>query len=408
MVLEQAGELLQERYLCDNCLGRQFAQLGSGLTNAERGRAVRVALLLRYEQEPFAIDGRNLSGWRLRKQKLPAQKKEKPLVCEICGGLFAELEKLAAQAVKQMAGWEAGSFAVGTLPGRLQAAEERVWEDGGIETVEPLRSEVNRELGKRVSAELERRGRKMEVDEKDPGLLVLLEAEKRAIRLQPAPLYVAGGYQKLVRGIPQTKWDKYKVTVEDVIAKPFMAATRGSGHALHAAGREDIDARCLDWRPFVLEVERPRKRALDLRKLAAAVNKGRKVRVSGLRWSDKAGVRAVKALKLDKTYRAEIAFGKAVADLRPLKKLAGVTFLQRTPERVKHRRADLVRKRAVRSLSWRRLGPKRAVLTVRCESGLYVKELVSGDGGRTKPSVAEALGVPAKVKKLDVIRIHRR
>ena len=415
MSLEHAAELLQERYLCDNCLGRQFAQLGSGLTNAERGRAVRIGLLLRYEQGPFPIDPRSFAGWKLRKQKLAQPKKE--LACEICGNLFAELEKLAEQAVKKMAEWEAKSFAVGTLPGRLQAREEAVWEVGGIEHVEPLRSEVNRELGKRISHLLEvsepaprkdAHGRRqvLMVDEKNPELLVLLEAEERAIRLQVAPVYVAGGYKKLVRGIPQTKWDRYKVTVEDVIAKPFMAASKGSGHALHGAGREDIDARCLDWRPFVLEISEPRKRGLDLRRLAAAVNRSGKVRVSALRWSDKAGVRAVRALKLDKTYRAEVAFGKAVADLGPLKRLAGM-IVQRTPERVRHRRADLTRKRAVRSLRWRRLGPRRALLTVRAESGLYVKELVSGDGGRTRPSVAEALGVSAKVKKLDVIRIHR-
>src|SRR3989338_9633108 len=106
-MLEQAKGLLAGRYLCDNCLGRQFAQLGSGLTNAERGRAVRVALLLRYEQEPFPIDSRNFAGWKLRKQKLAQPKKQKPAVCEICGGLFSELEKLAEQAVKKMAGWEA-------------------------------------------------------------------------------------------------------------------------------------------------------------------------------------------------------------------------------------------------------------------------------------------------------------
>jgi tRNA U54 and U55 pseudouridine synthase Pus10 len=34
-----------------------------------------------------------------------------------------------------------------------------------------------------------------------------------------------------------------------------------------------------------------------------------------------------------------------------------------------------------------------------------VKELVSSDGGRTKPSLADALGVGAKVIELDVINV---
>lgn len=405
-MLERVKDLLRERYLCDNCLGRQFAQLGSGLTNAERGRAVRLALLLSYEEEPFSIDGRNFAGWRLRKQRL-AEVPKKEMGCAVCGGLFEELGELAEKAVQAMGKWEARSFAAGTLPGALQQREEAVWEDGGIEHVEPLRAELNREFGKRVSAALERAGRPLAVDEARPELLVLLDAEKRAVKVQVAPVYVYGGYQKLARGLPQTKWDKYKVTVEDVIAKPFMEAMKGSGHALHGAGREDIDARCLDWRPFVLEIEEPRKRVVELRGLERKVNRSGKVKVRGLRWSSREEVREVKGLKLDKTYRAEVAFGKAVKALGPAKRLAGV-ITQRTPERVRHRRADLVRKRSVRSLSWRRLGPKRAMLVVRAESGLYVKEFVSGDNGRTKPSVAQALGVTAKVKKLDVIRVHRR
>ncbi|HJK19212.1 MAG TPA: tRNA pseudouridine(54/55) synthase Pus10, partial [Methanocorpusculum sp.] len=39
------------------------------------------------------------------------------------------------------------------------------------------------------------------------------------------------------------------------------------------------------------------------------------------------------------------------------------------------------------------------------EGGLYIKELVSGDGGRTTPSLAEILAVPAKVVALDVVQV---
>ena len=45
-------------------------------------------------------------------------------------------------------------------------------------------------------------------------------------------------------------------------------------------------------------------------------------------------------------------------------------------------------------------------MEVRTEAGLYVKELVNGDGGRTQPSVAGVLGVPAECVELDVTAIH--
>ena len=38
-------------------------------------------------------------------------------------------------------------------------------------------------------------------------------------------------------------------------------------------------------------------------------------------------------------------------------------------------------------------------------AGLYIKELVSGDDGRTVPSLASVLGVPARVLELDVIEV---
>ena len=37
--------------------------------------------------------------------------------------------------------------------------------------------------------------------------------------------------------------------------------------------------------------------------------------------------------------------------------------------------------------------------------GTYVKEFISGDDNRTKPSVSEILGVPCYCEKLDVLEI---
>jgi len=45
--VEQAEKLLADVPLCDRCLGRLFAMLGRGLSNAERGRALKLAVLMR-------------------------------------------------------------------------------------------------------------------------------------------------------------------------------------------------------------------------------------------------------------------------------------------------------------------------------------------------------------------------
>ncbi|MDD1757454.1 MAG: tRNA pseudouridine(54/55) synthase Pus10, partial [Methanotrichaceae archaeon] len=87
-----------------------------------------------------------------------------------------------------------------------------------------------------------------------------------------------------------------------------------------------------------------------------------------------------------------------------LKELIG-SVNQRTPTRVAHRRADKVRVRKVYRIELIDFTGQTARVVVRGDSGLYIKELVSGDGGRTKPSLAGALGIDAVVSELDVIDV---
>jgi tRNA pseudouridine synthase 10 len=91
--------------------------------------------------------------------------------------------------------------------------------------------------------------------------------------------------------------------------------------------------------------------------------------------------------------------------------LRGAMLAQRTPERVAHRRADLVRRRKVIETTEPLVetmddGQTEVEFTLRCESGTYVKETVHGDGGRTQPSVAALIRARCDVLWLDVADIH--
>ena len=91
--------------------------------------------------------------------------------------------------------------------------------------------------------------------------------------------------------------------------------------------------------------------------------------------------------------------------------LKGVKLAQRTPERVSHRRADLIRKRTVFEshtpiIELNEDGRREVEFTLRCESGTYVKETVHGDSGRTQPSVASLIRAKCNVVWLDVGDIH--
>jgi tRNA pseudouridine synthase 10 len=410
MIPETAREILQKGYVCDHCLGRQFGQLLSRMTNRERGQAIRTAMALEYAAKPFPAEKSNFSGFNFRtsggksasppssgKQAVPAPKQ-----CYVCGGLFDSLGKWTEEAAKKLKPLEYRTFMVtSSLSREIVRKEEGLWEDIGIEYCEPIKSEVNRELGKLVAARTGKRP-----DEKDPDATIMLDLERGSLDVHSNPLFIYGSYQKLVRGIPQTKWERHRESVEEIIAKPFMKASGGRAHSLHAAGREDMDARCLDWRPFVLEIDSPSRRNLALKKLETRISRSRKVRVSGLRPSERKEVAIVKALMPDKTYRALVSFARPVqeSELRKLKSISLVK--QRTPERVAHRRADLTRPKRVKSISWKPLAKGRVEFIIRGEAGLYVKELISGDNGRTRPSFSSVLGTPAKTEELDVVKIH--
>lgn len=88
------------------------------------------------------------------------------------------------------------------------------------------------------------------------------------------------------------------------------------------------------------------------------------------------------------------------------KTLNGVNVKQQTPMRVIHRRADLMREKYIYEANVKRLTPSRFALEIRCQGGLYVKELITGDGGRTVPNVAQILGVKAVPLELDVLGVY--
>lgn len=204
----------------------------------------------------------------------------------------------------------------------------------------------------------------------------------------------------------------YPESVEEIIGKPFLDATGGVKSSFHASGREDIDARMLGpGRPFVIEITRPSRRFLDLKRLEEEVNahgKG-KVQVSGLRPAGKDTVRMLKSGEsTQKEYRVVVELEKTVAtdDIDHLRNsLKNSVITQKTPIRVLHRRANLTRERYIYDISIRKLSPRKLEMKLRCQGGLYVKELVTGDEGRTTPSVSEILQNKAKPVKLDVLNV---
>ena len=370
--------------LCNHCLGRIYAMLGHGLSNEERGRAIRVVYAML----------NNINVESLYPEK-----------CELCGGIFERVEDYANYIANLLKNYEFTTFLLGSKFSNETIEKEKELQEKYGNSGEDIGREFNREVGKKVS---EITGK--EVNFNEPEIVVIIDTRYDDIKLEIKPLFIYGRYRKLIRGIPQTKWPsgKYKESVEDIIAKVVMEKTEGEGHSLHGLGREDIDARMLgNGRPFIFEIKRPKKRFLNLEEIEREINEFArgKIEVSNLRYSNHSEVVKIKNAVVKKRYRVGIRVDENEENMNEkIKSLIG-KIRQRTPKRVVHRRSDRIRIREVYDAKIISHHDNFWEIEILAESGTYIKELMHGDDGRTKPSLSEKLGKEVKVEYLDVVEI---
>jgi tRNA pseudouridine synthase 10 len=436
-ILEVAESLLENYSLCDNCLGRQFALLSHGLTNRERGEAIKLILTLEADRlllegnedgkallEVIASKGYSkVAAENLEERGLPAKNVVER--CYLCDNVFKRIQHYAEKAVKELEDYEFETFLVGvSVPVEIENREDELRSKFNIKWGENIRNELSREIG-RVIASLT----KKKTDFKKPQALAVIKPFSNSISLSISPLFISGRYRKNVRGIPQSKWicsrckgkgcphcdgkgRMYKDSVEEYIGAPLLKTTAGEDTRFHAAGREDVDARVLGTgRPFVIEVKKPKRRKIKLRKLQREIaerSKG-KIEVSGLKTSSRDKMVDIKRGEhANKSYRAVIKFENKIVDekLMSIKEsLTGSIIHQLTPIRVVHRRADKIRKRRVFDIKLKRLKPKTVEILILCQGGLYIKELITGDKGRTNPNISDLADNPAKCMEIDVLKV---
>ena len=396
--LKIAKKTLLKYKLCDHCLGRLFAKIETGLTNEKRGQLIR--------------------------NNIKKHRKTEVKNCWLCSGLFDEIPHFTDLISDSLKEYEYETFLVGSkIDEDIISREQELFDFSGTKYSEPIKTELNREIGKILEKRL-----KKEVNFNNPTIMTVIDTSFDVVNLQISSLYIYGRYKKYRRDMPQTRWfckicqgkgckrcnysgKMYETSVEELVAKRFLDETMGDDESFHGCGREDIDVRMLgNGRPFVLEIKNPKIRKLDLSKLEDDINITNKdnIEISGLRFSDRNEVIRLKDAGLKKIYRI-ILRGEKPINKEKLKKAAlslrGQIIGQFTPSRVAHRRANIVREKQIYNCNIESVDGTMAILTIETESGTYIKELVSGDQGRTKPSISEMIGIPCEVTELDVIEI---
>ena len=398
---EKASELLELK-ICDHCLGRQFAQLGHGLENHARGKIVRE-------------HGEDLEEKHFDERP----ESESGSECEYCNGIFKEIDDYAEMVISSVDRYELETFLIGIRPPKdLLEKEEELWEDYGVEFTEPIKTELSRLIGKKIE---EKTGLSVDFERADIMAVIDMREGKDRIELQVNSLLFYGKYNKYTRELPQTEWpcsecggsgcddcnwtgQQFQGSVQEIVQRPFIEATGAIDAKFHGAGREDIDVECHGERPFVIELREPLKRDVDIEEIQEEINEDDRVEVFELKETHHDKPAEVKDLDADKTYRAWIEVENLEnSDLEILEEIKG-EVVQRTPQRVDHRRADKHREREVKSVEWE-VEDDLLVMDIEAEAGTYIKELISGDDGRSEPSVAGLLNRDAECVKLDVIDI---
>jgi len=336
--------------------------------------------------------------------------------CFICNDALLSLDNIAKKIAEQLPASASSLSLSTTIPNEWLVREETLW-DRSMERTICIKTAINIYLNNEIR---KLSGKKPKYD---ADVLVYLTLPAGDLRFQWNDLFVFGRYKKLVSGLSQTRWvcsfcqgkgcekcnstGKFYHSVEEEIGEVLKEIAKAKEYTMHASGREDIDVKNEAGRPFVIQLKEAEIREPNLELAARKINEKKNVSVSDFKLTKRGVVELISASHFDKTYMAEVEFEREIDD-NEIKKLLGlseVLIKQKTPERVEHRRAFLERQRKILEVKLVSKNKKRAVFLITAEAGTYIKELIHGDNGRTKPSFSSLLGIKAQCIDLKVISI---
>ena len=450
-IFEKVLEIYRDKYICFHCLGRMFSLLGTDTTNHDRGNSLLLAITMDKHREYLSQQDNHDNASQILKllaekaKYTPAQsvlekegiEYDKPDFaekCYLCNDIFNDTDVYAKRAEDYLKNVEFTNFLIGTaLDAQIINKEDVFKATHNLLEAESFKNHFNREVGKELSLILNK-----PAEFRMPDITIIYSIKFRSfdLTLLLRSIFIYGRYNKFVRGIPQTHWDcrlcrgkgcesckftgkQYPTSVEELMSPKFVSEAKADGSKFHGAGREDIDVKMLGTgRPFVLELINPKVRTLDLKKIQNKVNKSnkRKIKINDLQYSSKERVKNLKlsAENTKKVYNAIVISKEAISKSQfdvLLKKLKIVyekqNLQQRTPIRVSHRRADKIREKKIFRVEGKLIKPNVSEFIVEAQGGTYIKELISGDNGRTTPSFSDIFGFSLECNKLDVIQIKK-
>ena len=189
-IINKAQRMLERYALCDNCLGRQFALLGYGMDNDQRGRAIKIILTMKGHQlilkdkdegvdllRTLASNGSFDIAINLLKKM--GEKFEDKRSCFLCGNLFKKIPSIASKIIDMLKDYEYESFLVGIrLPLEIEEREDEFKAEFNIQHGESLKNELSRVIGKMI-----REATKKPATYKNPEITILVNPFTEEIQI---------------------------------------------------------------------------------------------------------------------------------------------------------------------------------------------------------------------------------
>ncbi len=394
--VEQAERVLADFPLCDRCLGRLFGMLGRGLSNEERGRALKLAIVMRLharirEGDPESLQrfralAPNLGQVASRLYKELYGEELGPRPCYLCGGLLEKfIEDAARRAFEAMRPYNVKSFLIGVrVSSDYVAREEDLRSRYSLKYGESLKSELKREIGKLIQS---RYG--LAPDFARPEAVATVEFPGGSVEVSVRRLIMAARYHRANR------WTPIRPMESSPVLDAILKATGGSYVSVKGLVRDEMGVRVLGAGvPVIVEVSRPLSRD-SLRPGDRVEANGQALELEAL---EVAMPRHEELLRRTRTYRCIILSETSLSEAAL--SLASSSLLDKE---VRQRVGTHEAIGRVKGVSCRKITDHVAECLISSEERIYVRELVTGHG--TSPSLAEALGSKLECVLADLVEV---
>ncbi len=222
-IIEKAIQILSKYPLCDSCLGRCFARLGYGLENKERGKAIKISLMMFLDEkikdhkvvDLISIKSimENLGPIAEKWYKLYLSSEFHTYPCYLCQNKIDEIKQdFFEKAFKLLSGLGTKSYVLGVeLDEDTKKKENEIIKEFALIYYESIKHEIKREVGKMLAE----RGYPPNME--SPEVEIVYRISDRQVFIISKNIRTLYVYNRLNRNLPISSWFSKK-EMKDLIA----------------------------------------------------------------------------------------------------------------------------------------------------------------------------------------------